>query len=220
MLALPSDIHNYIVQFLDKPSLLMLSFTNKQFKSFGKKINIKDVAKYGYLEIMKYLKYEFKENIFSSSVNNLELLKWLKEMKCPWNVRTFDKAASYCDIETLQWLKDNECPWDYNTFIFACGHNNVSVLEWLNKNKCPIKNDEKPLIYAVSNGKLDNVIWLHAVKFSAHSLLIKYACISGNIQILDFLYENKIGYREHDDEYLLARINGHSHVCDWLDKHP
>lgn len=218
--VLPLDIHNVIVSLLDKPSLLMLSFTNSYFKPFGKRVNVKEIAKYGYLNIMKYIKFEMNEKVFASAAksNNLELLKWLKESGCPSNSKTWYNAAGYCDINILQWLCDNELPYNEDSFTFAAGHNTVKVLEWLSNNVTYDKGTDC-MVYAVSNNKLENVKWLYDNGFNNGDFLIKYACIVGNIEMLDYLYEKNLTSRDEEKEYLFAKINGHSHVTRWLDTH-
>jgi len=41
---------------------------------------------------------------------HFELLKWLREMGCPWDYRTCAEAAAKGHFEMLKWAIENGCP--------------------------------------------------------------------------------------------------------------
>ena len=49
----------------------------------------------------------FKKAVHSG---NLEMLKWLRDQKCPWSGTAYEAAAYEGFEEVLQWLKDHGCP--------------------------------------------------------------------------------------------------------------
>ena len=44
--------------------------------------------------------------------DQLEILKWLRSKKYPWNEEVCDWATVGEDYNMLQWLHLNGCPWD------------------------------------------------------------------------------------------------------------
>ena len=58
---------------------------------------------------------------------NLELLQFLHENGCPWDIRTCSWAALYGHFECLKYAHEKGCPWDEYTCSNAAynGHSNV-----------------------------------------------------------------------------------------------
>ena len=50
---------------------------------------------------------------------HLEVLKWLRENGCPWDMLTYSNAAKNGHLYVLKWLKENGCPWDEMTCAYA-----------------------------------------------------------------------------------------------------
>ena len=48
-------------------------------------------------------------------------MKWIYEFKegFRWDSIHFRVAAEYGDLEILKWIKTMGCPWDYYTFMSA-----------------------------------------------------------------------------------------------------
>ena len=49
---------------------------------------------------------------FATKCENMELLEWLVEKKCPWDETATRSAASMGNSEMLKWLIDKGCPCD------------------------------------------------------------------------------------------------------------
>ena len=50
---------------------------------------------------------------------HLEVLKWARANKCPWDEWTCKLAAAGGHLEVLKWARENDCPWDWRTCACA-----------------------------------------------------------------------------------------------------
>jgi hypothetical protein len=69
------------------------------------------------------------------------ILQWLHENGCPWDVDTCSAAASVGRTNTLKWLRDNGCPWNAETCVLASFHGHLETLRWARANGCPWDKD-------------------------------------------------------------------------------
>jgi hypothetical protein len=68
---------------------------------------------------------------------HLEVLKWLREIGCPWDEKTCSHAAEGGHLEVLKWLREIGCPWDEETLVSAITNDRYDVLRWALANGCP-----------------------------------------------------------------------------------
>ena len=80
---------------------------------------------------------EYDHFYWAAEYGTLGIMKWLREVGCPWNTWTFAEAAEHGDLNNLMWLKATDCPWDVYTFGSASVCGNLEVLDWLLVNNCP-----------------------------------------------------------------------------------
>jgi hypothetical protein len=81
--------------------------------------------------------YDMMMCLNAAEAGNLELLTWLRQQKCPWNVQTANALAARGDLQTLKWAKKNKCPWDKSTAAYAAASGNLDLLKWMRKVGCP-----------------------------------------------------------------------------------
>jgi hypothetical protein len=68
-----------------------------------------------------------------------DIMKWLYDIHCPWDSKTFRAAIDTCDMNILLWLKRNNCPWGKDVSLAAIVKD-VFVFErtvWLRVEGCP-----------------------------------------------------------------------------------
>ena len=103
--------------------------------------NINSAAFVENLNIVKWLKENncpWDDSIFFIAQNgNLNMMKWSKENNCPWYKWTFSEAANNGNLENMKWLLENNCPWDIYTFRNATKNGNLTNMKWLLDNNCP-----------------------------------------------------------------------------------
>ena len=90
----------------------------------------------------------------------LEELKVLRAVGCPWDVYTCVGAAMGGHLEVLQWLRANGCPWSTGTCACAAKGGHLEVLQWLRANGCPW--DAATCAWAAEGGHLEVLQWARA----------------------------------------------------------
>jgi len=108
------------------------------------------------------LEFESNSSIMEYALNgHLEVLKWAREIGCPWNEDTCSNIAKNGHFEVLKWDRENRCSWDRNTCNSATFSTSLEVLKWfrewlfLNEDTCDsaAKNEHlKVLKWARENG--------------------------------------------------------------------
>ena len=68
---------------------------------------------------------------------NLELLQYLHEKGCPWDVGACYSAAGEGQLECLKYLHENGCPWGQLTCISAARGGHLECLKYLHEKGCP-----------------------------------------------------------------------------------
>ena len=61
----------------------------------------------------------------------LQVLQWLHENKCPWNVHACSFAACFGHLDVLRYLRENGCPWDRRVHDMALCHRHMDILQYL-----------------------------------------------------------------------------------------
>lgn len=114
-------------------------------------------AKKGNLDMIKYL-HEIRcywddwAPMYAASKGHLHVLKYLHLNGCEWNVWTPGYAACNGHLECLQYAHVNYCDWDSYTLIAAIKNGHDKCLEYALTNNCPY--DEYVLEYAEKYNKL------------------------------------------------------------------
>ena len=171
-------------------------------------------AKYGQLEIMKWMRstgYRWDVDTFEAAAANLEVMKWMRNPEwldpetgkmiagepCPWNALAFIAVVSSSltdgNFDRVKWIWDQRESWDdgkdWITKCYKLAVGNLQMLRWLHDQGVPIPRDEKLLVAAVETGILENIKWLleKGVDFSPKSLEIAYH--RGDREIFKFLSE-------------------------------
>jgi len=68
---------------------------------------------------------------------NREVLEWLHDTGCPWNVKTTCAAAGAGHLEVVKWLHNQGCPWDVWTCAYAARSEHLPFLQWAREHLCP-----------------------------------------------------------------------------------
>ena len=92
------------------------------------------VAKYGYLEILKWAREKgFAMDRFTCSNaalnNHIEILKWAYENGCPWDESTCKNLALNGQLAVLKWARENGCPWNYHVCANAAKNGDLEMLK-------------------------------------------------------------------------------------------
>ena len=83
----------------------------------------------------------------------LDVLKWLRKNKCPWNESTCSIAANKGHLEMLKYAHENGCyGFNDSTCAYAASGGHLHVLKYLRDNNCPW--DEQKCLSFLSPSKL------------------------------------------------------------------
>ena len=91
---------------------------------------------------------------------NREVLEWLHNTGCPWDVKTAGAAAGGGHLEVLQWMHERGCPWDSWTCAHAARLGHLRLLQWAREHGCPW-SELTPALCAAC-GQLEVLQWVRA----------------------------------------------------------
>jgi len=89
---------------------------------------------------------------------NREVLEWLHNTGCPWDISTCSAAAGGGHLEVLQWAREHHCPWHRLTPAWAAEGGHLAVLQWAREHHCPW--DWRTSEYAAREGHLAVLQWV------------------------------------------------------------
>lgn len=74
---------------------------------------------------------------------SLKMIKYLRDLDCPWDEDTFAWHAGRGKINILKYLLKNKCPWNEKTCYNAASSRVVECLKFVHENGCPIGNRDE-----------------------------------------------------------------------------
>ena len=86
--------------------------------------------------------------------NNLEFLKWAREVKqCAWDKWTISQAAIQDNLQMVKYCVENGCPMDASACANAAEEGHLDVLKYLHEHDCPW--DSKTLLVARRDDQIE-----------------------------------------------------------------
>jgi hypothetical protein len=122
-------------------------------------------ASLGNIKVLKYMREKNNNRLkrracaMAARYGHLETLKWLREVRCPWDEYTCTYAAKGGHLECLQWLRRQNCPWNEGACSVAARGGHLEVLKWLREEACP--RNESTFGSAAEYGCLEILQWLY-----------------------------------------------------------
>jgi len=175
-----------------------------------------------------YLNYDFSNYISNEEITNqetnLELLQWLRSIKCCWNNETFNYAVLNGDIQIIKWLYKNNCPYSFTTqenkiISSAIKFGSISNIIWLIEHYCPI--NENMMSVAAQCGHIHIIKWLDKIynktkinKYCNNSEIFYNAALNGNLENMKWLKNKNYVWNERTFE--AAALNGNLENMKWL----
>ena len=118
-------------------------------------------TRYNNLPVVKFMvenNYKFTNSqplINAAHNQELEIMKYLHDNKCPWSEAVCQMAAQQGSLECLKYAHENGCPWNattvnasasncediYNNYIIDKEHDFFSCLKYAVENGCPFDNE-------------------------------------------------------------------------------
>ena len=216
-----------VILFLCEPFSFVAQFVSKYWKEVYEKHVIlwrgkKDIPRINYsVEVtLPFLKwaYSVQEILTYCSMNrailygNLEMVQWLKENGCTWDIWTCAWAARGGHLEVLKWSRENGAPWDEETCAEAARGGHLEVLKWLRENGCPW--DEYTCAWAAGGGQLEVLKWLRENGAPWSIYTCRWAAKGGHLEVLKWLKENECPWSIYTCHW--AAKGGQLEVLKWL----
>lgn len=161
------------------------------------------ICQNGDLELLELL-YEkipdqFNEGVYliAAKYGRLDMLKWLRERKVPWDPSAMDAAAEYGHLSILRWCRKNQFkfnPASLTSHAAKGGH--LNVLDFLYHfiptffNGSTFRGSASTFIGAIQAGHVHVVKWLLNKRLKLHSYLCGKAAEVGNLEILKLLVQH------------------------------
>lgn len=152
----------------------------------------------GSLEILEFIyddtknTYQYKDNrryiCVASGLGYLEILKWLRQIGCSWNVHAVSCAADKGHLEVLQYLHENNCSTGCDACSSAAYGGQFETLKWLRQNGYAWSN--WTCLNAVRGGHFEILKWLHENGCPWDEWSCSVADRTGQFEILQWLHEN------------------------------
>ena len=195
LVELPHEIYDYVLKHKPELSNFKDFFFEELtlLKETNKEELMNKSAKKGYLNLMKYLHdRECSWNVYTCSnavVNgHLDCLKYAHENGCNWSSDICFVAAFYGHLDCLKYAHENGCSWDSSTCSQAASNGHLDCLKYAHENGCSW--NLSTCSSAAWNGHLDCLKYAHENGCSWDSYTCEYAALSGNLDCLKYVIEN------------------------------
>jgi len=153
------DIRKMIYKLLDWNDRRIVEYAHTNKLSLLNNIHQLDCAQHGYLSMLQwmYCDLHFPINeavyIFAAQYGHLNVIKWARSIKCPWDQWTTLFAARYGHLELLDWLYENGCPLGPSICDSAAIGGHLHIMKWLHSKDC--KWSENTTVNAADCGYLE-----------------------------------------------------------------
>ena len=149
------------------------------------------------LELLKWVReeknceWDFRAAGASAMIGNLEMLKYCVANECPVEADACSSAASEGQLECLKYLHEEvQAPWDSETASQAAKNGHLYILEYLVERKYD-EFSESACWNAASKGHLDCLKFLHkTAKAPWNFRAVQYALENNHSECLQYLLDN------------------------------
>lgn len=202
-----------ILTYLEQKGLFLikdLKFYSDYVLGFYDKEKISNKCAIETLQWLLNNNFSFRHEIvnYACYVNDFETLKWLISKKYKVSKDTCNIAAKTGNLEMLKWLLQNGYKRQNDILQNAATGGNLDMLIWLKDRYYPnvYKWDSWVANNAASFGHFHILKWLNENKYNMPDDVCNWAAMSGNVEMLDWLYNN------FDCETKSIAFHGRDHI--------
>lgn len=137
------------------------------------------------------------QRVFEGAVlgGQMNTLKYLRFIECPWNENISNMAVECGQFEILIWAVENGCPVNHSTQIIASSLGNLSMVKWLHHNGVPISPEV--INAAVYSESTDIIDWARSIGL-VYTSTFTTAIESGNMGMIRHLHETRHPWNQED----------------------
>ncbi len=245
---MPRDVLEYILSFLNESDILFMSFTCKMLNHYKISVSAKcivlEASKKGYLEILKWLKYN---NCLHAPEFNRQAQKPIEDREHSylwWDRQTCSYAILGGHFKVLRWLKENGCPWCAILDSKTLSNGHFKVITWvgsvvhfptvhnmelsenerhgvstsLKKIQCPWNNKERLRDYTWGSGYFNLMKWVREGGSYSNEYIDFYPSKNGYIDILKWLKESGCPWDEDTCAFISFELSNEWSNVEWGDK--
>lgn len=174
-------------------------------------------AKKGHLEVLQWANNNILPIINIHIANSaaeggqLDVLKWLYSLKCPWNQLTCAFAARSGRLDVLQWLREKGFQWNEMTCVRAAESGQLHILQWARANGCPWSSETCD--GAATHGHLEILQWARANGCPWNEFTCLRAAMFGHLAVLQWARANGCPW---DANQCLLNSLDYPEVNEWI----
>ena len=175
------------------------------------------IIKYIYEDFLKTSKgkprWDLITCINAARGGHLDILCYLHERKCPWNIKVYSRAAENGHLPIIRYLVEHEgcsikncesLSWPNNTCSIAARRGHLSIVRYIYEKGLPCNGEE--FFVAVLHGHLSIVKYLYK-KGSWNEEACKYAARGNHLNILKYLVKKGAVFDEETYRYAVKNSN-------------
>ncbi len=208
MYNLPSDIIDYILEYLDNQSYHNCLLTATIFHTY--RLNNTNYDRY----LWRKYKEKFIDKL--AKIGDLEGIKFLTKLNYTCTVEAIHVAAFKGYLDIVKWLHQNRtegCTTD--AMDCAAGGGHLDIVKWLDNNRTEGCTTDA-MDCAAGGGYLDIVKWLHNNRTEGCTMrAMNYAASQDHLDIVKWLHKNRTEGCT-TDAMDNAAMDGHLDVIKWL----
>lgn len=150
---------------------------------------------------------------------NLEMLKYLRSIGCPWSSKVCAEAARGSHLDMIKWVRENGGQWNQKCSNAAAGAGAIDILDYMKGQQH--KFDIPTLVrIACVNGKIDVLKWIHrkGIDMTINHIPVSIAVANGHLDIVKWMYAKGFPENHLQDVTCMsdAIISGSVEMCKWL----
>lgn len=126
----------------------------------------------------------------AAAIGDLEMLKWLRDERCPWDAGVTVAAAQGGHLEVLKWARQNGCQINFSTSMYVAEIGHLEILKFLKSDNCMMQPEWWLCAYAARGGQLEVLKWLRSEGYPWDGLIYYNARVHGHLELLKWVKEN------------------------------
>ena len=124
-------------------------------------------------------------------------------------------ACEYGHLEVLKWLRSHRCPWNTYCLASAAKNGHMAILEWAPHNGATVSLSGDEIANAAKNGHLHAIIWMRERGWNLDARACANAADGGYLEVLQYLRSGYTPCKWDNSTCTLAAKSGHLRILHW-----